>query len=492
MKLKDLLSAVPNSVLIGDPETEISGISLDSRAVKKGDLFAALPGMETHGRNYLGQAESAGAAAILSDQEIATRLPVIVAKNARLALALISNHFYDYPSRKIKLIGVTGTNGKTTIAFLIRAMFQAAGIPCGLIGTIHYSGQHFSKSATHTTPEAPELQRLLKRLVNEQSGACAMEVSSQGLDQFRVAGTDFETSIFTNLTHEHLDYHGTMQGYFKAKMMLFDNETCNTKIAVSNFDDPFGKTLREIRSSKHLATVTYGFENGADFLMKDWITSTRGSKMKILHDGKDYAIKTRLVGQYNLYNICAAFAAASVNDLPRKAILAGIKNMSYVPGRMEQVDFGQPFKIMIDYAHTDDAFRQLLPTLRLYTANRIIHIFGCRGGKDKSKRPKMGKVAGELGDIVILSSDNPKNEGPEKIAEQVFVGLRASGNPNVHVILDRAEAIAFAVSMAEPGDTIVITGKGNETYQLIGNKKYPFDERELFLAAVESVGATTQ
>ncbi len=485
MNLKTLISPLKNCTLYGPEETEISGISLDSRWVRKGDLFAALPGIETHGLQFLPEAERAGAAAILSNQKVETGLPLIVAENPRLALAQISNRFYDYPSRKLKLMGVTGTNGKTTVAFLLRSMFKEANIACGLIGTIHYSGERFSKSATHTTPESPELQKLLHRLVQERSGACSMEVSSQGLDQFRVAGCTFETAVFTNLTHEHLDYHGTMDDYFRAKMMLFDNETCTTNQAVSNFDDPYGKKLIEIRTRRDLPSVSYGFEEGADFRIQNWSTSVKGSEMTIAYQEKEKRIKTALVGQYNLYNICAAFAAALINGLPEKAILAGIKNMSYVPGRMEEVDFDQPFKIIIDYAHTHDAFRQLLPTLRLYTTKRIIHIFGCRGGKDKSKRPKMGKVAGELDDIVVLTSDNPKNEDPEKIVEHVKVGLEASGNRNYHVILDRAEAIAFAVSIAEPGDTIVITGKGNETYQLIGNKKYPFDEREIFLAAVQ-------
>jgi UDP-N-acetylmuramoyl-L-alanyl-D-glutamate--2,6-diaminopimelate ligase len=388
------------------------------------------------------------------------------------------------------LFGVTGTNGKTTVAFLIHSMLKESGSPSGMIGTIKYSGQRFSREATHTTPESPELQKLLHRLLREGSGSCAMEVSSQGLAQYRVAGCTFETAIFTNLTHEHLDYHKTMEDYFRAKMMLFDNETCTTHKAVTNFDDAYGRRLMAIRSEKGLTTVRYGFEEGADFRVQDWTTTTRGSEIVISHGGHSTRIKTALVGQYNVSNICAAFAASVTNGLSEKAILAGIKNMSYVPGRMEEIDFDQPFRIIIDYAHTPDAFRQLLPTLRLYTSKRIIHIFGCRGGKDKGKRPKMGQLAGELGDIVVLTSDNPKNEEPARIAEQVKVGLEASGNPNYHVVLDRAEAIAFAVSIAEPGDTIVITGKGNETYQLIGNKKYPFDEREIFLSAVQQVHST--
>ena len=485
MILKHLLSSLEKYTLVGSGETNVQGITLDSKKVQKGDFFAALPGIETHGLEFLAEAENAGAVAILTDRRADTSLPQVIVENPRLSLGILSNHFYDYPSRKLKLLGVTGTNGKTTIAFLLRSMLKEAGLPCGIIGTIRYSGEHFSKVATHTTPESPELQKLLNRLLVEKSHACAMEVSSQGLSQYRTAGCLFQTAVFTNLTHEHLDYHKTMEEYFQAKMMLFNNETCNTLQAVSNWDDPYGKRLIEIRKSKGLESVSYGFEEGADFVIRDWSTSTRGSEMTMEHQGEQVRIKTPLVGKYNLYNIGSAFAVGMLNDLPQKAILAGIKKMSYVPGRMEEIDFGQPFKIIIDYAHTPDAFVQLLPTLRLYTSNRIIHIFGCRGGKDQSKRPKMGKVAGELADVVVLSSDNPKNENPAKIAEDVIVGLNASGNKNVQVILDRAEAIAYAVSIARPGDTIVITGKGNETYQLIGKKKYPFDEREIFLAAVQ-------
>jgi UDP-N-acetylmuramoyl-L-alanyl-D-glutamate--2,6-diaminopimelate ligase len=485
MILKQLLRSLEKYTFIGSEQTEVLGITLDSKKVQRGDLFAALPGAETHGLQFLTEAEKAGAAAILADRKADTELPQIIVENPRLALGMLSNCFYDFPSRKLKLLGVTGTNGKTTIAFLLRAMFKDAGLPCGLIGTIRYSGEHFSKTATHTTPESPELQKLLNRLLQENSKACAMEVSSQGLSQYRTAGCHFQTAVFTNLTHEHLDYHKTMEDYFQAKLMLFDNETCTTVQAVSNWDDPYGKRVVEIRKQKGLESVSYGFEEGADFHIRDWSTSSRGSEMTIAHQGNLVRIKTRLVGKYNLYNICSAFSVGTINGLSQKSILAGIKKMTYVPGRMEEIDFGQPFKIIIDYAHTPDAFVQLLPTLRLYTSNRIIHIFGCRGGKDKSKRPKMGKLAGELADVVVLSSDNPKNENPVKIAEDVIIGLNASGNKNVHVILDRAEAIAFAVSIARPGDTIVITGKGNETYQLIGKKKYPFDEREIFLAAVQ-------
>ncbi len=485
MQLKNLLTPLQQYTLIGSGDADVQGITLDSKQVRQGDLFAALPGAEAHGMQFLSEAERSGAAAILSDRKTETPLPQVIVENARLALALMSNQFYEFPSRKLKLFGVTGTNGKTTVAFLLRAMCKEAGIACGVIGTIHYSGERFSKDATHTTPEAPELQKLLNRLLRENSAACAMEVSSQGLSQFRVAGSSFETGVFTNLTHEHLDYHKTMEEYFHAKMMLFDNQTCTTHHAISNFDDPYGKKLMEIRSQKGLTSISYGFKEGADFQIQNWSTTSKGSEMTILHRRNPTRIKTALVGRYNLYNICAAYAAGMINGLPEKAMLAGIKNMSYVPGRMEEVDFGQRFKIIIDYAHTPDAFRQLLPTLKLYTTNRIIHIFGCRGGKDKAKRPKMGKVSGELVDVVVLTSDNPKNEDAAKIAEQVKTGLEASGNKNFYVILDRAEAIAFAVSIAEPGDTIVITGKGNETYQLIGNKQFPFDEREIFLAAVQ-------
>lgn len=491
MILKDLLSSLNEYTLIGSEQTDVQGITLDSKQVQKGDLFAALPGAETHGLAFLSEAEKAGAIAVLSDRKSDTSLTQIIVTNPRLSLALLSNQFFEFPSRKLKLLGVTGTNGKTTIAFLLRAIFKEAGHPCGLIGTIRYSGERFSKRATHTTPESPELLMLLNRLRLENSKACAMEVSSQGLSQYRVAGCTFQTAVFTNLTHEHLDYHKTMEEYFRAKMMLFDNETCVTHQAVSNLDDPYGRRLIEIRKEKNLETISYGFEQGADFLIENWSTAARGSEMTIAFHGKQTHIKTALVGKYNLSNICAAFAAGMINGLPEKAILSGLRKMSYVPGRMEEIDFGQPFKIFIDYAHTPDAFLQLLPTLRLYTQKRIIHIFGCRGGKDKGKRPKMGKIAGELGDVVVLSSDNPQHEDPAKIAEQVKIGLEASGNKNFHVILDRAEAIAYAVSIAHPGDTIIITGKGNETYQLIGGKKYPFDEREIFLSAVQHAQATT-
>jgi UDP-N-acetylmuramoyl-L-alanyl-D-glutamate--2,6-diaminopimelate ligase len=487
MKLSNLLADLKEFERYGEADPEITGIQLDSRKVHSGNLFAALPGLENHGIEFLNEAEKNGAVAVLSDRRVEAKIPLIHSDHPRLALAILSNRFYNYPSGKLKLVGITGTNGKTTVAFLVRSIFQEAGLPCGLIGTIQYSGSKFSRAATHTTPESPDLQKLLNRLVGENSKACSMEVSSQGLAQYRVAGCEFETAIFTNLTHEHLDYHKTMEDYFQSKMMLFNDETCKTRLAISNVDDSYGQRLIEIRQEKGLPTVSYGFAQGADFRMTDFTTSTRGSKMKIQFDGGECTVRTALVGQYNMYNVSAAFAAGIVNGFSERAILAGIRRVPYIPGRMEEIDFGQRFKIMIDYAHTHDALMQLLPTLRLYTIGRIIHIFGCRGAKDRSKRPKMGKVSGELADIVLLTSDNPKNEDPAKIASEVVAGLQSSGNPNYKVILDRAEAIAYAVSIARPDDTIVITGKGNETYQLIGNKKYPFNERELFLAAVQEL-----
>ncbi|HEY4491693.1 MAG TPA: UDP-N-acetylmuramoyl-L-alanyl-D-glutamate--2,6-diaminopimelate ligase, partial [Acidobacteriota bacterium] len=430
------------------------------------------------------EVERAGAAAVLSDQPCPTKLPQIITENPRLALANVSNTFYGDPSTQLKLIGVTGTNGKTTTTFAIRSIFLAAGVPCGLIGTVRYSGKDFSKYAPLTTPEPPELQRLLRRIVEEGNGACAMEVSSQALAQYRVAGCTFQSAVFTNLTHEHLDYHGTMQQYYQAKKMLFDQQTCDARIAIVNRDDQYARRVEKLRRRIRLPVLSYGMEKEADFCITRCSISTRGSQFAVLHNGVETKVRTPLVGKYNVLNICAAFAVAVTNQIEKEAILEGIRKMSYVPGRLEEVHFGQPFKIFIDYAHTHDAFRQLLPTLRLYTPKRLIHIFGCRGKRDRSKRPKMGKISGMLADVVVLTSDNPQTEDPAAIAQEVFEGVDSGDKQKVKIVLDRADAIHHAVRLAQPGDTIVITGKGNEAYQLIGKQRLEFDEHEIFRHAV--------
>ncbi len=483
MKLGALLKALEEFELIA-ANVDITGIAYDSKNVRPGFLFAALPGQNVHGLQFVSEAKAQGTVAILSDSGFDSSLPVILVPDARYALACLSNRFYGEPSKKLKLAGITGTNGKTTVSFLVRSIFESAGTSCGLIGTIRYSGEQFSKLSAMTTPESVDLQKLLIQFLDEGSGACSMEVSSQGLDQHRVTGSTFEVGVFTNLTQDHLDYHQTMERYFQAKRMLFDPKYCDTRLAVINRDDPYGQSILEFRDSKKLPSVSYGFENDADFRITFWQSTIKDSQIVIRNRGIDQTIETPLIGKYNVYNVAAAYASMASINIDHDAILEGIRKMTYIPGRLERLDFGQSFNIILDYAHTEDAFRQLIPTLRSCTTGRIIHIFGCRGERDAGKRPLMGQASAELADVLILTSDNPVHGDPEQIANDIKSGIDLNRNPNVHTVIDRGEAIAFAVSLAKPSDTIVITGKGNETYQLIGNEKVHHDDREYFQAAI--------
>lgn len=484
MKLSSLLKVLEDYELIGAAEIDIAGISYDSKKIKPGFLFAALRGQNVHGLQFVSEAKNQGAVAILSDSRFDTSLPVILVPDARYSLAFLSNRFYGEPSKKLKLVGVTGTNGKTTVSFLVHSIFESAGILCGLIGTIQYSGEQFSRRSAMTTPESVDLHQLLNQFLDEGSGACSIEVSSQGLDQHRVTGSTFEVGVFTNLTQDHLDYHQTMERYFQAKRMLFDPKYCDTRLAVINCDDPFGQSIIQFRDSKKLHSVSYGFENVADYRITFWQSTINGTQIVIRYRGNDQTIQTPLLGKYNVYNVAAAYVSMASLSVDIHAILEGIEKLRYIPGRMERLDLGQPFNIILDYAHTEDAFRQLLPTLRMYTTGRIIHIFGCRGQRDPLKRPLMGQASAELADVLVLTSDNPVHEDPEQIANDIKSGIDLNRNPNVHIVLDRGEAIAFAVSEAKAGDTIVITGKGNETYQLIKDQKLHHDDRDFFKAAI--------
>lgn len=479
MDLKSLLAPLELYKSYGSLDIPIAGISYDSRKIQKGFLFVALPGEHFHGIQFLSEAIKAGASAVLSDQKPNIDAPSIVVPEPRLALAILSNHFYGYPASHLTLFGVTGTNGKTTTTFLLRSILEKAGIRSGLLGTVHYSGPDFAAPSKLTTPESLDLQMMLHQMVTENCGACVMEVSSHSLVQHRVSGCLFRASIFTNLTQDHLDYHHTMEEYFQAKMMLFDNQRCRTEIAAVNRDDPYGERILEIRRGLGLAAVSYGFDPNSDFVIKDWSSSGNGSKIVILHEGKRTAMQTPLIGRYNASNIAGAIAAMTLSNISPEAIQSGISNMDQVPGRLERIDRGQPFLIIIDYAHTEDALRQLLKTVRPYTKNKLIVLFGCGGERDCGKRPLMGKAAGELADIVILTSDNPRNEDPGTILQDTKAGVEKSGNDQLVILMDRKDAIQEAVRIAKPGDTLVLAGKGHENYQIIGNEKRHFDEREI-------------
>ena len=479
MNLKTLLSVLQKYEISEVSDLDITGFAYDSRKVKPGNLFAALPGLQHHGSEFQAQAEKNGAIAILSDRLLKSSLPIITVENPRAALAALSNAFYQYPSTKLKLFGVTGTNGKTTTTYLLHSILEAAGLRTGLLGTVVYSGKEFRSDAKLTTPESLDLQEMLAKMVAEKDAACVMEVSSHSLVMSRVASCAFEAAIFTNLTQDHLDFHKTMEDYFEAKKILFDGHTCAAKSAFINKDDPYGKRILADRKVSGLDSFSYGFSPGSSFRIRDWKSTAQESNMVIRYENRDIKIKTPLLARYNAYNLCGAFAAATIAGIDRTAILQGIENMKQIPGRLEKIDHGQPFLVFIDYAHTEDALRQVLSTLRPYTRERLIVLFGCGGERDKGKRPIMGRAAGELADEVILTSDNPRSENPATILQQIKTGVEKSGNSNLHLIPDRKEAIEFALKLAAPTDTLLLAGKGHETYQVIGKEKQHFDEREI-------------
>ena len=474
-----LLSFLEKYDAIGDIDIDISGLAYDSRKVRPGYLFAALPGVNFHGNQFVAEAEASGAVTILTNEEVQTTLPRIYVDSPRLALARLSSVYCGDPSQYLKLFGVTGTNGKTTSTFLLRSALEAAGWQCGLLGTVKYSGSQFSSTANLTTPESLDLQKMLAAMVTEGCDSCVMEVSSHSLIQNRVAACTFEAVIFTNLTQDHLDYHKTMEDYFQAKWMVFENTICNTKIAVINKDDPYGQRILKQRKGLGLKSVSYGFDESADYRISDWQSTSQKADITIQHGSAQTFLTTPLIARFNAYNVSGVFAALHSSGIEADKISAGIENMKQVPGRLERIHHGQPFLIFIDYAHTDDALRQILQTLRPYTEKRLVILFGCGGDRDRGKRPLMGAVAGQLADAVILTSDNPRSEDPNRIIEDILEGVKRSGNKNVEIILDRREAIQHAIKNLNAGDTLLLAGKGHENYQIIGAEKFHFDEREI-------------
>ena len=484
MNLRTLLSGLENYHAIGNLDIEISGLAYDSRKVRPGFIFAALPGCNVHGLDFLAEAERAGASAVLTDRKISTTLPCIYSDSPRLALAFLSDAFYGHPSRHLRLFAVTGTNGKTTSTFLLRSVLETAGFQCGLLGTVQYRGSHFLSDASLTTPESLDLQQMLAAMVTEGCGSCVMEVSSHSLIQYRVASSRFEAMIFTNLTQDHLDYHKTMEDYFQAKWMAFDNQSCTTVTAVINLDDPYGARILEQRQKLGLPVISYGFDEKNEYRITDWKSSPAGSELWIEYgaggDSRDKTLlKTPLIARFNAYNVAGVFAALHSSGISPEVIASGIRQMKQVPGRLEKIHCGQPFLILIDYAHTEDALRQLLQTVRSYTPGKLVLLFGCGGDRDRGKRPRMGEVAGQFADMIILTSDNPRSEDPRMIIEDILAGLKTTGNQNVQIILDRREAIEFALKDRHAEDTLLLAGKGHENYQMIGSEKFHFDEREI-------------
>jgi UDP-N-acetylmuramoyl-L-alanyl-D-glutamate--2,6-diaminopimelate ligase len=456
----------------GDPV--VTGISWDSRKVKPGDLFVAIVGHKIDGHQFLDAAVKAGAAALLVQKELAAAVPAALVPSTTETLSAIATAFYGDPSAALSVAGVTGTNGKTTITYMLEAIWQAAGINPGVMGTIDYRWAGKSEPASNTTPLSADIQRIFFSMKEAGVTHAAMEVSSHALAMHRVDGVHFHTAIFTNLTQDHLDYHKTLDNYFEAKAKLFDMAE---KGSVVNADDAWGrKLLDRIKGKK----ISYAIDQAADLKATDVSLSAGKSSFQLVTGKGRFAIQMQIVARYNIYNALAAAGAALSMGVPMEAIQKGLATLAGVPGRLERVtDADSPYAVFVDYAHTDDALRNVMSTLRPITRGRLVTLFGCGGDRDKTKRPIMGEAAVKMSDHVIVTSDNPRSEDPRQITLDIEAGIKKTGASNYEIVVDRAEAIDKAVSKLAPGDVLLLAGKGHETYQIIGDKYFPFDDRDV-------------
>ncbi len=475
----------------GNPE--ISGLQYDSRKVKPGDTFVAMRGESSDGNKFIDRAIAAGAVAVVTDSATEKPRPNLAwahVPHGRRALARLSANFYGRPAEKLAITGITGTNGKSTTAFLLESILSAASRKSALIGTIEYHVGGKVLSAPHTTPESLELNAIFADAISQGATEAVMEVSSHALAQQRVFGIPFDTAVFTNLTRDHLDYHHTMDEYFAAKQILF--EGCGTdppRVAVINVDDPHGRQLSEFSKRRGSSVVTFGFADG-DFHADKVDVSLRGTRFDLITPEAAVPLFSPLIGKVNVYNVIAASAAAYARSVGPAAISEGIANLSRVPGRFEPVDCGQPFTVVVDYAHTDDALRNLTSLAREFVARengRIITVFGCGGDRDRSKRPLMGEAAAQNSDLVILTSDNPRSEDPLAIMNDAVVGLQRC-NAKYKMEPDRKRAIAIAIHEAKPGDIVLIAGKGHEKIQITREGTVPFDDVEVARQFLEELG----
>jgi UDP-N-acetylmuramoyl-L-alanyl-D-glutamate--2,6-diaminopimelate ligase len=466
--------------------TALSGVAYDSRRVTPGSVFVALRGQHADGSAFAAQAIERGAAAVISEASApaASTVPWVQVTDARLALAHLAVAFHGDPSRRMQVVGITGTNGKTTTSYLLASIFEAAGIRCGLLGTVAYRIGDVVREATRTTPEAPDVQALLAEMVNAGCAACVMEVSSHALALHRVDGMTFAAAIFTNLTRDHLDFHANMEDYFQAKRRLFQLLP-RDRPAIVNADDPRAASLVDTAG----VSLTYAVNRPADVTPGPLSYSLEGLAFEIRTPRGPLQVRSALVGRPNVYNILAAAASAVALELPFDAIERGITALPQVPGRFQLVSAPQDdVTVVVDYAHTDDALRNLLETARPLASGRIITVFGCGGNRDRTKRPLMGAVAGRLSDAILITSDNPRDEDPRRIIEEIRRGItpdtRRGSDQRIATIVDRRQAIDEAIESAAPGDLVLVAGKGHEKYQVIGGQTLAFDDVEVARAAL--------
>lgn len=476
VQLSQLLDALKEKEVCGPQDIEIEEIAYNSKKAKRNSLFVAIPGFRADGHRFINEALLKGVRTVVMEKKIplGEGITGIRVPNARKALALLADRFYHHPSRKIRLIGITGTNGKTTTSYLIEAILTADKRPCGLLGTIAHKIGNKTIPAQITTPESLDLQSMLAYLVEKKIKYAVMEVSSHALELSRVEGVKFSIAVFTNLSIDHLDFHQTVENYLEVKTRLFTG-LAKKALAVINIDDLKGSYIRE----RTLCPIlTYGIEKKADIRARGIDLSLKGSSFKVQTPGWELDIDLPLPGRHNIYNALAAIAVAFLLKIPPSAIKKGLEKVGNIPGRFEKIDEGQDFSVIVDYAHTDDALGKVLSTCRDLTKGRVILVFGCGGDRDRSKRPLMGEAAAKYSNYTIITNDNPRSEEPLSIVSGIEVGMKREDG-RYTIILDRKEAIRKAIEEAAPGDLVLIAGKGHETTQIIGTQVLPFDDREV-------------
>ena len=464
----------------GAPPIEVSSLAYDSRTVAPGALFFCVSGLRTDGHGHAGAAIERGAVALVVERSLGLGVPEIVVADVRVAMAELAVRFYDDPSAALRVAGVTGTNGKTTTAFLVAALLEAAGTPCALLGTVKSVIGGREGPVMRTTPEAIDLQASFRAMLDAGDRACAIEVSSHALALHRTDGTHFAAAIFTNLTQDHLDFHGTMEDYFAAKSLLFES---GPALAVIGVDDPYGRRLADA----HPAALTFAVDGAAaDYGARDLRFGIASSSFVARTPEGELELDTRLPGRFNVANVLGALAAVHGMGVPLATIAAALPGVAPVPGRFQALDAGQPFSVLVDYAHTPDSLENVLRAARPLARRRVIVVFGCGGDRDRGKRPRMGRIGAELADLAIVTSDNPRSEDPAAIVREILAGI-ASGS-RVEAVEDRREAIARAVALAQAGDVVVIAGKGHERGQEFeGGRTIPFDDAEVAIAALRAL-----
>lgn len=484
MKLHELLNNLHALVPFSGENPDITSIENDNRKVQQGSLFICIKGYTVDGHDFAEAAVKSGAVAVIAEHDLPLNVPVIVVNDTNRAMAVLADAFYGQPSRKFKLVGITGTNGKTTVSHLIEKVLSDAGKKTGLIGTMYTKIGAKMIETKNTTPESLTLQKTFKSMADEGVEAAVMEVSSHALDEGRVHGTEFDVAVFTNLSQDHLDYHHTMEEYKHAKGLLFSQlgntfETNKPKFAVLNVDDPAADSFMR-GTSAHI--ITYGIDQKADISAKDITMTSKGTAFTLSAAGRELLVNMQLIGKFSVYNVLAGIGAGLALGMPLEHIIRSIEGVEGVAGRFELVNAGQDFTVIVDYAHTPDSLENVLSTISQFAQKKVFVVVGCGGDRDRTKRPLMAKIACNLATDPIFTSDNPRSEDPIEILKDMQAGAEGE---SYQLIPDRKAAIEFAVKNASEGDVILIAGKGHETYQIIGSQVFDFDDRKVAKDAIE-------